>query len=113
MIAPLQDNVFNRGKSDIKLIEAGCFGSPVICQDMVTYKDADHKFNTGDDLVDNIKKLLQHKDTYMKSSRKHRARSEKRFLELPENLGKWKELYHYPYGSPERKLINEFNANLS
>ena len=46
----------------------------------------------------------------MKSSRKHRARSEKRFLENPENLGKWKEMYHYKYADPQRKLLNEFNG---
>ena len=110
MIAPLQDNVFNQGKSDIKLIEAGAFGTPVICQDLVTYKDADFKFKTGDELGDQIRKVLKHKDDYMKSSRKHRARSEKRFLENPENLGKWKEMYHFKYGTPERKLLNEFNG---
>ena len=110
MIAPLQENVFNNGKSDIKLIEAGSFGTPAICQDLVTYKDADFKFKTGDDLVDQIKKLLKSKDDYMKSSRKHRARSEKRFLEHPDNLGMWKELYHFKYAAPERKLLNKFNG---
>ena len=110
MIAPLQENVFNNGKSDIKLIEAGAFGTPVICQDLVTYKEADFKFKTGDDLVDQIRKVLKHKDDYMKSSRKHRARSEKRFLENPENLGMWKELYHYKYGAAERTLLNKFNG---
>ena len=110
MIAPLQENVFNNGKSDIKLIEAGSFGTPAICQDLVTYKDADFKFKTGDDLVDQIKRLLKSKDDYMKSSRKHRARSEKRFLEHPDNLGMWKELYHFKYAAPERKLLNKFNG---
>jgi len=110
MIAPLQENVFNNGKSDIKLIEAGSFGTPAICQDLVTYKDADFKFKTGDDLVDQIKKLLKSKDDYMRSSRKHRARSEKRFLEHPDNLGMWKELYHFKYAAPERKLLNKFNG---
>jgi hypothetical protein len=110
MIAPLQDNTFNRGKSDIKLIEAGAFGAPCICQDIVTYKEADYKFTSGDDLIDQIKKLVKSKDEFMRASRKHRARSERRFLECPENLGKWKELYHYKYGAPERKLINELNG---
>ena len=110
MIAPLQENVFNNGKSDIKLIEAGCFGTPAICQDLVTYKGADFKFKTGDDLVDQIKRVLKHKDDYLKASRKHRARSEKRFLENPENLGMWKELYHFKYAAPERKLLNQFNG---
>ena len=110
MIAPLQENVFNNGKSDIKLIEAGCFGTPAICQDLVTYKGADFKFKTGDDLVDQLKKVLKHKEDYMKASRKHRARSEKRFLENPENLGMWKELYHFKYAAPERKLLNQFNG---
>ena len=60
--------------------------------------------------MDQMRKVLKHKDDYMKSSRKHRARSEKRFLENPENLGKWKEMYHFKYGAPERKLLNELNG---
>jgi len=86
------------------------FGAPCICQDIVTYKEADYKFTSGDDLIDQIKKLVKSKDEFMRASRKHRARSERRFLECPDNLGKWKELYHYKYGAPERKLINELNG---
>lgn len=38
--AALQDNNFNRCKSNIKLIESGAIGMPCVCPDMVTYKDA-------------------------------------------------------------------------
>jgi len=43
--APLQDNNFNKAKSDIKLLESGALGLPCVAQDLCTYKNADLKFN--------------------------------------------------------------------
>lgn len=109
MIAPLQDNPFNKAKSDIKFIEACLFGIPVICQDMVTYKDALLKFKTGEELKDLIASTLKNKPKYRKMSAEMRVIGESRLLERPENIGCISEAYLTPYNSPERKYLKKWN----
>lgn len=109
MVAPLTDNTFNRCKSDIKYVEACAYGIPIVCQDMITYKSAPFKFNTGSEMIDNIADILKDKTSYMKLCRKARLEAELRWLENNNNLGKYVELYTLPYGDPKRKLLNSFN----
>ena len=109
MIAPLQDNPFNRSKSDIKFIEACLFGIPVICQDMVTYKDAPLKFKTGEQLKELIASTLKNKPKYRKMSIEMRQIGEQRILEKQENIGCIFEAYTTPYNSPERKYLKKWN----
>ena len=111
LIAPLQDNTFNRAKSDLKYIEACCYGLPVACQDMGTYGEAPIRFKTGPEMIDRIRKTLKFRDTYKRVSRAARAVAEDRWLELDHNLDKYAELYKHPYKSPERKLINSLEQN--
>lgn len=103
-IAPLEDNIFNRCKSDLKLIEPAALGLPAICQDIVTYKNAPYKFTTGSELIDQIKSLTTNRDTYIKSCRKSRAIAETRWLD--DKLNMFVELYRYPYKSSQRKELN-------
>ena len=103
-IAPLQDNTFNRCKSDLKFIEAGAFGLPCMCQDMVTYTHAHHKFNTGDELIDNIHSVLADKSVYLRACRKAREYANTRWLE--DHIGKYVELYTAPRGDSRRKELN-------
>jgi hypothetical protein len=109
MVAPLQDNTFNRAKSDLKLIEASCYGIPIVCQDLVTYENAPYKFKTGDEMIDQLDEILGKKGKYMNISSKFRKIAETRWLELDENLDKYKELYTLPYAHPDRKLLNSIN----
>src|SRR5271154_5506452 len=37
LVAPLEDNAFNRCKSNLRLLEAGAVGANVIAQDLPTY----------------------------------------------------------------------------
>ena len=111
MIAPLQDNTFNRAKSDLKYIEACCFGLPIACQDMCTYHNAPIKFRTGDEMIDQIKNTFKWRDKYMEVGQTGRAVADTRWLELDNNLDKYRELYKYPYKSPERKLLNSLEEN--
>jgi hypothetical protein len=111
LIAPLQDNTFNRGKSDLKYIESCCYGLPIACQDMCTYIDAPIRFTTGDEMIDQIKTTLKYQSTYLDASRAGRAVADTRWLELDCNIDKYAELYKHPYKSPERKLINSLAAN--
>lgn len=110
MVAPLTDNVFNRSKSDLKFVEGCAFGVPAICQDMCTYQDAHFKFSNGNDMVDQIDTIMKDKNTFMKAVRRGRQVAETRWLENPDNLGKYVELYTLPYGHPDRKLLNSFNG---
>ena len=109
MVAPLQDNNFNKSKSDLKLVEANAFGLPIACQDLCTYKDAKFKFKTGEEMIEVIDDVLSKKGRYMNICAKARADANKRWMENEENIGCYTELFGHPYGSKERKLLNKIN----
>ena len=110
MVAPLANNNFNKAKSDLKFIEGCAFGLPTVCQDLCTYKDAMYKFKTPDEMIDQIDDIMKDKGQYMKAVRKGRDIISKRWLEHPDNLLKYKELYTLPYQHPDRKLLNKLNG---
>ena len=110
MVAPLQNNTFNKAKSDLKLVEANCYGIPIVCQDLCTYEDAPFKFNTGDEMIDQLDDILSKKGRYMNLSSKARKTAELRWLENDSNIDKYVELYTLPYGDPQRKLLNPING---
>jgi len=112
LVAPLQDNEFNRCKSDIKFIEACCYGLPIACQDIITYKDASIKFKTGEEMMQLIEETLKRTNTYKDRGHHYRKIADRRFLELPENHDCYVELFSTPYGSPDRKNIGRFNSNI-
>jgi hypothetical protein len=103
--AALQDNNFNRCKSNIKLIEAGAIGLPCVCPDMVTYKDAFLKYKTGDEFIDCLKSALKNQTTYAEQCKKARAYAEKFWLDDEQNLMKHHEAYFTPFGSKDRKFL--------
>jgi len=104
--AALQDNNFNRCKSNIKLIEAGALGLPCICPDMVTYKDAFLKYSNGNEFIDCLKTTLKNQSVYVEQCKKARAHAENFWLDDEKNLMKHYEVYFTPFGSPERKYIS-------
>ena len=110
MVAPLQNNNFNKSKSDLKWIEANCFGLPIACQDLCTYKDAEFKFNTGEEMVSIIRDVLSKKGRYMNICAASRKQADQRWLETPDNLECYYELFNHPYGSKERRRLNEING---
>jgi hypothetical protein len=110
MVAPLQNNTFNKAKSDLKYIEACSFGLPIACQDLVTYENAPIKFNTGDEMIGCIEETLSKKGRYMNQCAKYRKVAESRWLENECNLNMYSELYTLPYGDLGRKLINKANG---
>jgi len=109
MVAPLQDSTFNKAKSDLKYIEACCYGLPIACQDLCTYEDATIKFKTADEMIDCIDEAVSKKGKYMNISSKARRIAETRFLENEENISKYFELYNYPYKSIKRQYLNIVN----
>ena len=102
--ASLQDNIFNRSKSNIKMIEAGAIGIPGIFQDMCTYRDADLKFKSGDDLIDQLKFVTKDTQTYMNYSAKGRAFADTMWLE--DHLDEVMAVYFTEWGSKERNIMS-------
>jgi hypothetical protein len=109
VVAPLQDNTFNKSKSDLKWIEANCLGLPIACQDLCTYKDAEFKFKTGDEMIAQIRGILSKKGRYMNICAAARKNADTRWLENENNLACYRELFSLPYGSPERVQLNKIN----
>jgi len=109
MVAPLCDNNFNKAKSDLKLIEAGCFGIPIACQDIETYSESPVKFKTGDEMIDQIGLMIKNPGYYKTLSKGGREMAEKRFLERDENIDKYVEMYTLPYKDEKRVLLNSIN----
>ena len=68
VIAPLQDNKFNRAKAEIKYLEAGALGIPCVCQDLEPYKIAPLRFQTGDGMIELLKKITGDRKHYLTES---------------------------------------------
>jgi hypothetical protein len=113
MVAPLEDNNFNKAKSDIKFIEACTLGIPCLCQDMETYSTAPEalRFKTVEEFADKIDTILNWKgrSKYYGNIHKLRGIGEKRTLELEQNIGAHLEALNTPFGSSDRKLLDKWN----
>lgn len=109
MVAPLQDNTFNKSKSDLKYIEACAFGLPIACQDLVTYENAPIKFKTGDEMINQIEETLKDVSKYKATCKKARQYAETRWLETDSNIDCYFEMYSTPYGDPSRKNLARYN----
>ena len=109
MVAPLQDNIFNRSKSDLKYIEAGALGLPIACQDMCTYKNAPIKFKTGDEMIDQIDATLKDTKRYKSLCKKANNYAQTRWLEDDKNIDCYTELYQYDVNNPRRVNLSRYN----
>jgi glycosyltransferase involved in cell wall biosynthesis len=110
LVAPLQDNNFNKSKSDLKLVEANAFGLPIACQNLCTYENAKFKFNSGEEMIAQIDDVLSKKGRYMNISAKARGDANTRWLENDDNIHCYTELFNHPYGHKERKRLNALNG---
>jgi len=106
VIAPLADNHFNRAKSNIKWIEAGCMGLNGVFQDLECYEDAKYKFKTGDDLIDQLRILLKN-DYLNESSQIAKKMDESYFLDCPENMDLYYASFFTPYIGNIRRNISQ------
>ena len=109
LVAPLQDNIFNRSKSDLKYIEACAFGLPIACQDMCTYDNAPIKFRTGAEMIDRIDETLKDFAKYKAICKTGRQYAETRWLETDKNIDCYLEMYSTPYGDPSRVNLKRYN----
>lgn len=106
IVAPLMDNTFNRAKSNIKFVEACAFGIPAVCQDLCTYAEAHHKFTTGPELIDQIKKITKSRNSYNRAAKLAQNYIKNNWLENEENINRYVELYKYPFNDQRRQLLN-------
>ena len=109
IVAPLQDNTFNRAKSDLKYIEASALGLPIACQDMSTYENAPIKFKTGAEMIDQIDTTLQDRKRYKAICKKGRQYAETRWLEDDKNIDCYVELYQYGVNDERRVNLSRYN----
>jgi hypothetical protein len=109
VIAPLQNNIFNKAKSNIKYLEAATCGVPGVFQDLVTYKDAPLKFDLGSDMIDQIKVLTKDESTYMKYSKAARSYADTMWLD--DHLDEFVELYYTNIGDPKRQALLKNNSD--
>ena len=101
IVAPLAKNIFNECKSDIKLKESNALGIPCVLQNLEPYKHAPFKFNTGNEMIDLVKKILKDKSTYIKYCRQAYSSAQKDWLENEENVGKFLKCYMKTDNLPE------------
>ena len=83
-IAPLQNNRFNLSKAPIKYLEAGALGIPCVCQDYAPYNVdpvAPIRFNTSEEMMDQIKKLTSNRQYYLTESDRARKVATQYWLE--------------------------------
>jgi hypothetical protein len=98
--ASLRDNVFNKSKSNIKMIESGGIGMPGAFQDLCTYDGAEFKFKSGDDLINQLEHITSDFNRYMKASDDSRKFVEGLWLE--DHIDEYEALYFTKWGSKER-----------
>lgn len=94
-IVPLQDNIFNRGKSDIKFLESAALGIPAICQDIGVYNKCKNLFKTSSDLDKQLNIVLNStKKKYISICERNYSIVERMWLELPVNREKIMKIYN-------------------
>jgi glycosyltransferase involved in cell wall biosynthesis len=92
-IAPLEDNAFNQCKSNLRLLEYGAMGWPVVCSDVYPFRTNNPPVlrapNEKDAWIDAIRKLLNEEDLRLKMGRDlHQWVSSNYFLS--KNVEQWK-----------------------
>ena len=103
IIAPLQDNIFNRCKSSIKFAEASALGIPAIVQDLEPYsKYTDMTFTDANSLQNKLDYLFRDHKKYRKiiKENRHIVDYGDKFAPngwwLEKNLKRWNDIFTLP-----------------
>ena len=106
IVAPLDDCVFNRGKSNIKLLEGWALGIPVIAQNISTYNQYTHRvFSNVNELQNQLDQVLTSKEWFKKEVIQNRQLIDFGSKDIPgltngawleKNIGKWIRLFTMP-----------------
>ena len=109
VIAPLMDCTFNKAKSNIKYLEASTCGVPGTFQDLCTYKDAPFRFKTGNEMIDQIQRIVKDPDQYLRNCKAARAYADTMWLD--DHLDEFRELYFTRIGEPDRQMLLKLNPD--
>lgn len=117
IVAPLQDNIFNRCKSNIKILEASALGIPFLAQDLPNYsKYTSNVFSTANDLDSKLRNLYSNGSIYKSHIRKNRTMIDGNeqypkgwFLE--NNLEVWHRIFSMPKRTMELALNKKPQEN--
>ena len=93
MIAPLADNPYNHGKSNIKFLESAAQGLPIACQDITPYKETPLRFRTGEEMIEKIRLTMKDEESYLEESRKVREIVNQQWLEINGNISQFIKVY--------------------
>lgn len=106
IVAPLQDNIFNNSKSNIKLLESWALGIPSISQNLPIYnKYTDMVFDNANDLDNKLNWLFKDRQTYRKHIKENRnfidyGKTSIKYFEkgawIEKNLDKWLSIHTLP-----------------
>jgi len=89
-VAPLAQTLFNRGKSNLRLLEFGVLGIPVVCTDIEPYQNspACRVLNRADDWVKALRERIHDQTTRVKEGGALRQWVARNFL-LENHLDEW------------------------
>ena len=107
--APLMSNTFNKCKSNIKMLEFGALGLPGVYQDLEPYFNAQFKFSTGAELIDQLKYISKNSGRYLQASRKAFEYTNTMWLE--DHISEHFDVYNFSWGSTERNKNLELIKN--
>ena len=109
MIAPLMDNSFSGSKSSIKFLEGAALGIPVVSQNLDPYEMSPWKFDTGEEMINHIKRITYDENTYNFASELAHSFIEDYWLD--DHLDELQLVYDTPYGDKSRKENKVFYEN--
>lgn len=102
-IAPLEDNNFNRAKSDIKYKEYSACGVPIVASDVEPYKNSIKDGETGflvkskgsitANWIKKIKRLIENRELRLQMS-ENVVKEAKENFDIRKNINKWEEVYN-------------------
>lgn len=109
MIAPLEDNIFNKSKADIKLLEAGALGIPIVAQNIDCYNrnnEWKYLFNSGEEMMQQLNMILSSEKNYLTAVEQGNEYANKRWLK--DHMDEWSLLYTTPWADDKRKENKSF-----
>lgn len=118
VVAPLQDIIFNRCKSPIKLLECWSLGIPIIAQNIVTYnRYTDLVFDDANSLQTRIDEVLQNRSRYkdiVKYYKNVADFGDRNFptgIWLEKNIMPWMQLFSMPQKTLHVNGIKKINGD--
>lgn len=97
-IAPLEDTAFNESKSNLRLLEYGAMGWPVVCSDVYPFRTANPPVirlpNVSDQWINTLRRLIEDRKERLSLGSELHHWVEQRFF-ISKNAGAWQQaIFH-------------------